>query len=36
MSVMPTMPTPIIQEEPTGCGIAATANILGKTGGLKF
>jgi len=31
MSVMPTMPTPIIQEEPTGCGIAATANILGKT-----
>ena len=25
------MPTPVIQEESTGCGIASVANILGKT-----
>lgn len=25
------MPAPVIQEEATGCGIAAVANILGKT-----
>lgn len=25
------MTTPVIQEEPTGCGIASVANILGKT-----
>ncbi len=29
---MPTiMPTPVIQEETTGCGIASAANILGKS-----
>ncbi|WP_200796718.1 hypothetical protein [Lampropedia hyalina] len=30
-SLAPGLPRPVIQEEPTGCGIASVAAILGKT-----